>query len=165
VGVLAIVAKLDWQTIATLSFNVGDLIILFNMLAWSVYSVYLRARPPIHWLSFTALLAILSSVMTAPLAVGELVAGSTITPSLNTALTLAYVAIFPSVVATVCWNRGVELIGATRAGPFVHLVPFYSTILATFILGEALMLYHAVGFVLILAGVSLAARTPALRAS
>jgi drug/metabolite transporter (DMT)-like permease len=164
-GVLVIIAKLDWQTIATLSFNTGDLIILFNMLAWAVYSVYLRARPPIHWLSFTALLAILSSTMTAPLAIGELFAGATITPSLSTALTIAYVAIFPSVVATVCWNHGVALIGANRAGPFAHLVPLYSTILATLILGEALMLYHAIGFVLILAGVYLAAKTSAVRAS
>jgi drug/metabolite transporter (DMT)-like permease len=157
-GVLAIVSRLDWAALASLAFNIGDIIIVFNMFGWAVYSVYLRKRPPIHWLSFTFLLAILSAAMTAPLAVGEQLAGERVAPTLHTVLIVAYVSIFPSVVATVCWNRGVEVIGANRAGPFLHLVPLYSATLATLILGEVLQLYHVIGFALILAGVTFAAR-------
>jgi len=77
-----------------------------------------------------------------------------------TVLAIAYVAIFPSVGAFVFWNRGVEIIGANRAGVFLHLVPLYSALLATALLGEQLRLYHVVGLGLILVGVKLAARAP-----
>jgi len=30
------------------------------------------------------------------------------------------------VLAFAAWNRGVQLIGASRAGPFLHLVPIYN---------------------------------------
>ena len=56
------------------------------------------------------------------------------------------------------WNRGVELIGANRAGPFLHLVPLYSAVLAYSLLGEQLRAYHLLGFLLILCGVYFAAR-------
>jgi drug/metabolite transporter (DMT)-like permease len=62
------------------------------------------------------------------------------------------------VIAFTSWNRGVELIGANRSGPFLHLIPLYSAVMAYLLLGERLMFYHVVGFVLILAGVWFAAR-------
>jgi drug/metabolite transporter (DMT)-like permease len=71
---------------------------------------------------------------------------------------VAYAGIFPSVFAYLLFNRGVELIGGSRAGVFNHLVPVFGTVLAFTILGETPGLYHAAGFALILAGVWLAAR-------
>ncbi len=69
-----------------------------------------------------------------------------------------YSAFFTSLLAFVAWNRGVDLIGAPRASAFLHTIPLFSAVFATTLLGEQLMLYHVVGFVLILAGVTLAAR-------
>jgi drug/metabolite transporter (DMT)-like permease len=157
-GVLVIVTRLDPGALASLRFNFGDLIILFNMACWAIYSVFLRRAPKIHWLSFTIVLAGGSTIATLPVAIWEHVAGFTIQPTLLTIVAILYVAIFPSVVALFGWNRGVELIGANRAGPFLHLVPLYSAFLAYFFLGEALHAYHVLGFVLILAGVWFAAR-------
>jgi drug/metabolite transporter (DMT)-like permease len=157
-GVLVIIARLDFAALATLRFNAGDLIILFNMGAWAVYSVYLRLRPKIHWLSFVVVLALTSSLMTLPLFAWEHLTGYTFEPTLLTAGAILYVAIFPSVIATIAWNRGVELIGANRAGPFLHLVPLYSAVLAYALLGEQLRIYHLLGFILILSGVYFAAR-------
>ena len=73
---------------------------------------------------------------------------------------VAYVAIFPSIGAYICWNRGIELIGANRSGVFLHLVPLYSALMATVFLGEHLRLYHVLGFVLILTGVHVTTRAP-----
>ena len=56
--------------------------------------------------------------------------------------------------------RGVELIGANRSGPFLHLVPIYTALLAGTLLGERLAWYHAAGFALILIGVWLASVRP-----
>ena len=71
---------------------------------------------------------------------------------------IAYVSIFPSVLAYICFNRGVELIGANRAGVTLHLVPLFGAILAIALLGEAPRITHLIGFALILTGVILAVR-------
>jgi drug/metabolite transporter (DMT)-like permease len=157
-GVLVIISKASLAALGTLGFNWGDLIILFNMVMWAVYSACLRLRPPLHWLSFTFALALISGVATAPFWIWEHASGFTLQPTLLTVGALAYVSIFPSLVAYAGWNRGVDLIGANRAGVFLHLVPLYSAVLAGLLLGESLMLYHVAGFLLILGGVWLAAR-------
>ncbi len=156
-GVLVIISKASPATLGTLAFNWGDLIILFNMAMWAVYSACLRLRPSVHWLSFTFAIAVISGVATLPFWVLEHAGGHTLQPTMMTAGALAYVSIFPSLVAYACWNRGVELIGANRAGVFLHLVPLYSAVLAGLLLGESLMPYHVAGFLLILSGVWLAA--------
>jgi drug/metabolite transporter (DMT)-like permease len=157
-GVIVIVTRLDFGALAGLAFNGGDLIILFNMGAWAIYSSYLRLRPAIHWTSFLFVMAVTSCLMTAPLFVWEHLSGFTFQPTLLTVGAILYVAIFPSVIAMAAWNRGVELIGANRAGPFLHLVPLYSAALAYALLGEQLRAYHLLGFALILSGVYFAAR-------
>ena len=76
----------------------------------------------------------------------------------QTAAAVAYVAVFPSILAYICFNRGVELIGSNRAGVCLNLVPLFGAILAIVFLGEHPRVYHFVGFALIIAGVTLAAR-------
>ena len=51
-------------------------------------------------------------------------------------LTLFYVAVFPSTLAYLCFNRGVQLIGANRAAPFFHLVPVFGAVMSIVFLGE-----------------------------
>jgi drug/metabolite transporter (DMT)-like permease len=157
-GVLVIISKASLAALGNFGFNWGDLIILLNMVMWAVYSACLRLRPPLHWLSFTFVLAVISGLATLPFWILEHAGGHTLQPTLLTVGALAYVSIFPSLVAYACWNRGVELIGANRAGMFLHLIPLYSAVLAGLLLGESLMLYHVAGFLLILGGVWLAAR-------
>jgi drug/metabolite transporter (DMT)-like permease len=157
-GVLVIVTRLDLSALATLRFNVGDLIIVFNMMCWAVYSVFLRRRPKIHWLSFLVVFGAGSTVVLLPFAVWEQAGGYAFQPTLLTAGAILYVATLPSVVAFAAWSRGSDLIGSNRAGPFLHLVPLYSAVLAWLLLGERLMAYHVLGFALILAGVWFAAR-------
>jgi drug/metabolite transporter (DMT)-like permease len=71
---------------------------------------------------------------------------------------LAYVAIFPSILSYLCFNRGVELIGANRAAPFFHLIPVFGSVMAIVFLGERLRLFHLAGYALVLVGVFIAAR-------
>ena len=157
-GVLAIVTKLEPRTLLDLAFNRGDIIIVANMALMGVYSSYLRRLPPLHWLSFIFVLALVSAVCTLPFALWEHFSGYVFQPNWPTVFAVLYVAIFPSVIAYAAWTRGVELIGSNRAGPFLHLIPLYSALFASIFLGEQLMAYHAAGFALILTGVWLAAR-------
>ena len=156
-GVLAIVAKGDPGVLAGLDFNWGDLIILFNQGIFAVYSAYLRLRPKIHWLSFTFAMAAISALVTAPAMIVEHWAGYRMPWTWETLAVIGYVSIFPSVVATIAWIRGVDLIGQSRAGALLHLIAIFSAVLASLLLGERLMPFHFAGFGLILCGVWLAA--------
>ena len=64
----------------------------------------------------------------------------------------------PSALAYLCYNRGVELIGANRSAPFYHLIPVFGSVLAIGFLGEEPRLFHLVGYALVLLGVFVAAR-------
>ena len=70
----------------------------------------------------------------------------------------AYVCIFPSLLGYLFLNRGIELIGANRAAPFIHLVPVFGSVMAVVFLGERFELYHAVGYALVFAGITVATR-------
>lgn len=158
IGALVIICRGDPSVLTHFAFNVGDIMILVALVFYALYTALLRVRPAMHPLSFLAATVGASAVLMMPFVAGEVVTGHV--PQL-TAATLAafgYVAIFPSVLAYFCLNRGIELIGANRAAPFIHLMPVFGSILAVLFLGERPQLFHAAGYALVLTGVALAAR-------
>ncbi|MCK9915611.1 DMT family transporter [Microbacteriaceae bacterium K1510] len=155
-GVLVVIGRGQIDTLRQFAFNWGDLVTVLSMLFFAVYAACLRLRPQINGWSFLTVLAAISVVVALPLAIAEAYEGTTFKATWLTLGSVAYISIFPSVVAYTAWNRGVELIGANRAGPFLHLVPIYTAILATTLLDEPLALFHIIGFGLILSGVWLA---------
>jgi drug/metabolite transporter (DMT)-like permease len=52
--------------------------------------------------------------------------------------------------------RGVELIGANRAGLYVYLVPVFAAFMAIGLLSEHMHDYHVVALLMVLAGIALA---------
>lgn len=163
-GVMAVIAHGDPTNLTALSFNEGDLITLFTMLVFALYSTSLRLSPKIQPLSMLFMIAALSTIVTAPFAVWEWVGGFRPKATWLTFATLAYVSFFPGLFAYALWNRGIALIGANRAGPFLHLIPVFTAIIATTFLGERLYPFHIAGFALIIGGVWLAStkgRNPA----
>ena len=157
-GVLVIVSRGDLAVLKTISFNYGDVLLLLNMAVWAIYSTCLRVRPPIHPLTFTFLLALIAGVTLLPMWVWEHVGGFHMQASWLTLSVLAYVTIFPGILSYICWNRGIEAVGSSRGGVFLHLIPFYGAVLATTLLGEKLMGFHIAGCAMILSGVWFAAR-------
>jgi drug/metabolite transporter (DMT)-like permease len=115
-------------------------------------------RPAIHWLSFVAVTFVIAFVINTPFFIWEHMNVRQLQLDAPTLAAIFYVSIFPSVLAYICFNRGVELIGANRAGVCLHLVPLFGAILAITLLGEEPRTYHFIGIALILAGVTLAAR-------
>lgn len=154
-GVLAIVTQLDAARVASLAFTPGDLLMVFNMSLWAMYSSCLRLRPAIDTQSFLFAISAIGAVALIPFAAYEYANGRVLQPTALTFGAVAYAALAASLVAYLCWSRGVELIGANRAGVFLHLVPIYNVLLAGPLLGEPLRPFHFIGFVLILTGVFL----------
>jgi len=160
-GVVAIVGRLDLDRLASFSFNGGDLIIIANMVLWAVYSACLRLRPNIHPMTFMLAMAVIAGLGNVPFAALEYAFGYRLQPTTLTLATLLYAAFITTLLAYVAWNRGIDIVGAPRASAFLHTIPLFSAILATTILGETVEAYHVLGFLLIIAGVSLAARPSA----
>ena len=156
VGVVVIVAQGSLATLSELSLNIGDLIVLAAAFSYAAYTALLRRRPRIHPLSFLFVTFIVGAAMLLPLYLWESLSGAPMRPSLVTLGAVGYVVIFPAILAYLCYNRGVELLGANRAGHFFHLQPVFGTLLAIVFLGERFQLFHAVGIGLIIAGILLA---------
>jgi drug/metabolite transporter (DMT)-like permease len=157
-GVLVMVARGDPNVLAKFQLNRGDIFLLVALVLWGLYTAYLRKRPDIHWLSFTATTFLIGAIVNTPFYVWEHLNVRQLHFDAQTLAAVAYVSIFPSVLAYICFNRGVELIGANRAGVCLYLVPLFGAILAIVVLGEEPQKYHFTGIALILAGVTLAAR-------
>ncbi len=152
-GVLVIIAKGDLSSLAAFRFNAGDILIIAAMITWSIYTVFLRKRPHISWQSFNISTYAVAGAGNFPLALIENRMGHSMTVDAWTVAAIVYVAVFPSLLAYIFYNRGVELLGATRTGLFMFLIPVFGALLAMVFLGERLHLYHALGFAFIIGGV------------
>jgi len=158
VGVLAIIGRGDPGVLLDLQLNIGDAIIGGAVLLWALYSVLLRRRPAVHPLSFLAASMVVGIAVIAPFYVHELWSGRLIVPATGSALAIAYVSIFPSFLAYLFFNRGVELIGSAATGQYMNVMPLMGAGLAMLFLGEVLHLFHIAGLALIVAGILVAGR-------
>jgi drug/metabolite transporter (DMT)-like permease len=158
VGVIVIICQGSLAILFAIAFNQGDLLFVIALLIYASYVVTLRLRPAIHPLSFLAVGMGGGAVSLLPAMVLEIAYGQPIVFDYVSAFSLLYLCIFPSILGYLCLNRGIELVGANRAAPFIHLVPVFGSVLAITLLGERLQLFHAVGYLLVLAGITLATR-------
>lgn len=91
-----------------------------------------------------------------PLYVYESVTFQTMPFTPTSVASIAYVAVFPSLLSYMFWNHATQRLGVNRTGQFSHLMPVFGILLATLLLGERLQLFHGVGMVLVAAGILLA---------
>src|SRR5438445_9173147 len=160
-GVLVILLHGDPTALASITFNKGDVIFTVALAIFGLYSVLSLKRPAIHGLSFVVFTFGCGAVCLVPLWIWELFARPVMQLDAANLLSLFYVAVFPSTLAYLCFNRGVQLIGANRAAPFFHVVPVFGSAMAIVFLGERPQLFHIIGFALVLTGVFVASRKPA----
>ncbi len=157
-GVLAIVTRLDSSALAQLGVNAGDLWILGSAVLWALYTVCLRWRPPqFTQMEFLFVISLAGLVPIAPLFLLEISGGgASAYPTPEIALVVIYLAVILSILNYTMWSIGVQALGSTPAGIYMNLVPLLGILMAILFLSERPRPYHAVGFVLVLAGVWLA---------
>ncbi|MGQ0618361.1 MAG: DMT family transporter [Panacagrimonas sp.] len=155
-GVAVIITRGSLRALLELSLTPGDGLVMVAVFCYAFYSVLLRRRPTVHPLSFLAATFAIGSLMLVPVYLHEHVYLRPMHFDGQTLAALAFVAVFPSLVAYMCFNRAVELIGANRAGQFLHLMPVFGSALAALFLGETLRTSHLVGAALIATGIGLA---------
>ena len=157
-GVIVILCRGDIEVLRSISFNRGDIWFFAALVIFAFYSALMKKRPAMHPLSFLAFSMGWGTFWLIPVFVWELSTGKTIPTDMFAAFTIAYVAIFPSIIAYICYNRALELIGANRVGALYPLIVAFGAVFAIVLLGERPQLYHAVGCVLVLGGAIIATR-------
>ncbi|MGA8258954.1 MAG: DMT family transporter [Arenicellales bacterium] len=154
-GAVVLICHGDLEALEGLGLGRGELWMLAAVPVWSSYSVLLKRRPPsLPERSTLAVSTAFGLLWMTPLVVlypGVLDVAWT--PAI--AGGVAYIGAGASVVAFLCWNRGVALVGPARAGVFINLMPVSGALLASLILGEALRPYHAAGAALVFTGILL----------
>jgi drug/metabolite transporter (DMT)-like permease len=140
----------------SLSFNHGDLLVIAAVVCYAGYSVLLGRRPRTHPLALLAVIFWLGTLILLPLYLWETLTVAALHVSPANLMVIAYVMVFPSIVSYLCFNRGVELVGANRAGLFIHLMPVFGSLMAVVFLGEVFYWFHGLGILLIGAGIYLA---------
>ncbi len=156
-GIVTIVTRGEPGALADFAFDRGDLLLLIAAAAWTVYTLVVRRLPkdvdPMAVLASTVGIGL---VFLAPLFWWEHVAGLRTHWGTAAWLGVAYIGVFPSVLAYLFYNRAVATVGGHRAGMFLYLIPVFGIALAIAFLGERLAWYHGVGIALIFGGIALA---------
>ena len=161
-GILVILSRGSPAALLEFRVQAGDGWILLAMPVWGVYSVLLKRRPAaLGGVDFLFVLSVLGLLILLPVFVVQALRAPLHAPTLPQALGILYMGVAASVVAFICWNKGVSVVGANAAGFTIHLLPAFGTLLAILFLGETFSLYHAAGIATILAGVVIATRASA----
>ncbi len=155
-GVIFIITKADLQIIKNLDFNKGDLSMVVAMFSWAVYSALLKSKKyEISQFALLEVVIITGLIFLTPIYFIEMYLGNVIVLGMPFILTLTYVVFFPGLASFIFWIKGISIIGANRAGVFLHLMPIFGAIMAMIIFNEKFMYYHILGAIFIVAGITL----------
>lgn len=155
-GVLITAAHGDFASLLQLEFNFGDALMIAACIVYAAYTVALRWKPAMHWQSFIAAPAFGALISAIPLLFWEIGNGTAIFPDMTGWIIVLYAAIFPSLMSQVLYVRGVEMIGANRAGLFINAIPVFGTLLSVMLIGETFHTFHLIALLLVLGGIAIA---------
>lgn len=159
VGVAWLVSRGDPLALAALDLRPGDGWVIAAAATWALYSALLRLKPAgLPHFAFLGVTIVVGLAVLTPLFVAEQVVGTAFVPSQGAILAIVFVALFPSILSYLAWNRGTVAVGANVAGLFMNLNPVFTAMLAILFLDEPLQGFHLIAFAAILGGLLLATR-------
>jgi len=167
-GVLVVISRGSPAVLTQVQFVPGDLFMLAAIIGWAFYS-WLLARPPASmrgearptaaqgwdWAGLLLVQVVFGCLAASAFTLGEQALGA---PPVQwgwpVLAALAYVSVGASIVAYRCWGLGVAEGGPALASIFNNLTPLFAAVLSGIALGQWPQAYHAVAFVLIVAGIA-----------
>lgn len=134
---------------------IGHMLFMVSGILWSAYTLLVRLWKA-DALQAAAAVCVFSMLLYLPPYL--LFAHSNITPEhwQSVAFQALYQGILTAVIALISFNAGIRLLGASRAGAFIPLVPVLSTLLAIPLLGETPSGTETIGVAAVSFGVLLA---------
>jgi len=154
-GVGVIVTQGSLEQLMQLTFNHGDLLMIFACSFYAMYTVGLKSRPKISGMVMLAYFSVAAFLMTIPLMIFESFIYGTVMPGVKGFAIVFYIAIVPSFLSQIFFMRGVDLIGPGSAGLYANLVPIFSAIMAVLLLSEEFGLFHLAAMLLVFGGIGL----------
>ena len=159
VGVGVIVARGSWQVITASAYNPGDLIIVATLFAWGIYTTYgrhlMRVVSPLAATTYAYIAGATYLLIACWLTEWE--SWQVAETRWDSWLAVAYQSTLGT-FAHFWYYQAVEILGPSRAGVFINLVPVMAIGIAYVFLDEALTLPHLIGGLIVLVGVGVAAR-------
>jgi drug/metabolite transporter (DMT)-like permease len=149
-GVLVVLTDGALLSLVDTRYNAGDLVMLAAIASWTAYTVLGRLAPRLPPITSTALQAVVAVLLLSPLAAR----GLDLPGTGGAVWSLAFIAVFPSVLSYLLWNRALQTIEPAQAGPFLNLITVFTAVLAV-AAGEPLTAAQVVGGVFVLLGVVL----------
>ncbi|WP_129139089.1 DMT family transporter [Modicisalibacter coralii] len=143
--------------------NRGDAVMLLAVLVWVGYSLLVKS----HMAKFPRyggllVMLVIANLVMGPLALIEnLLRPAPLTISPSQWLGLAYLGIFPSVVALLLYSHAIGEVGPTRSAVFLNLLPVFTMLGAWWLLGERIQAVQLVGSLVVIGGVLLTTRARA----
>lgn len=151
VFVIGVQSLIDLQ----LDYLIGNMIIVGSMILWGLYSSL--AKTAMETLSVTEATA-------GGVFVGALFFGACAVPEGFWVLQIMQDAVFwinifflgglVTLVSFIIYFKSIEVLGATRAGGFINLVPVFGTLLSVLILNESLFWTFLLGLILVTIGIT-----------
>jgi drug/metabolite transporter (DMT)-like permease len=134
----------------------GDVLTLGAAIAWGAYTILVapvvKHHSPIRVSAISIMFGTIPLVL---LATPTFLTLDWSKVGLNSWLGVIYSGGFAIALGYVIWNRGVRHIGSARTAVYSNLNPLLAAIIAFFVRGDALTIYHLIGAVVILAGIAL----------
>ncbi|NQX10958.1 DMT family transporter [Microbacteriaceae bacterium VKM Ac-2855] len=153
VGVLIVLSGGDVARLLSTGFGTGDLLMIGAILVWTAYTIVGRKGPRLPPISSTAVQAGFAVIVMVPVV---LLTGGLVLPSTGGGWgALGFIALFPSVLSYVLWNRALTVIPPARAGVFLNLITVFTAVF-TVLAGHPFTLAQIIGGVVVIAGVALA---------
>ncbi|MDO4675812.1 MAG: DMT family transporter [Anaerobiospirillum succiniciproducens] len=158
VGAVTIVSKGSINNLLNLEFNYGDIMILVCEIAWSAYAVISwNIHGRIGTIGMTAWSGMFGALMC--YSVGAVTGTLEVyTVTQEAILGFGYLVFFSGLFAFVSWNYAMSIVGASKAGVFVYLVPLTGGFVGVLFLGEEILPAQIIGAFLILFGVVITTR-------
>jgi drug/metabolite transporter (DMT)-like permease len=134
----------------------GDFMTLGAAIMWALYTLLaapvLKRHAP---LKLTALSVSVGAVPLLLIATPAFLTTDWASVSLSAWLGVLYCGGFALALGYMLWNRGVQQVGAARTAVYSNLTPVLVALLAWLVRGDAVTVYHFVGAVIILTGITL----------
>ncbi len=160
-GVALVMLHGELARLAGIDLERGDLYMLLATLLWAAYTWLVRVKRPELSMAMLLFVQIVFGLMWALPALLYESATTTVTVTIDAKLCaiIAYISLMASLFGYFCWDRGVSRAGAELPMFFNNLTPLFAALISAAVLKEVPHAYHAVGLLLILAGIVLASRS------
>ena len=152
-GALTVISKGSLVALTHIRLNRGDVLMLLAAFSWAVYTLLIqRKNLNVDSRVLFTMSILIGVAFLFPLYLGEIFLGYKTDLSIENITAFIYI-MFSAVLGYFFWIRGVQPIGADKAGFFLHLIPVFSSILAVAFLNESVHVFQSIGLLLVLTGI------------